>query len=119
MSLDSNLHPLASALDGDKRIEEAERLPELAANYLTLRPRVEEMVERYAFMNHCVVVGRGLNYANAYEFAMWPSGFLQLTFYTPLSLSEHGFPAFLFAPPGRNSGGLTEASMRSLPIQLD
>jgi glutamine---fructose-6-phosphate transaminase (isomerizing) len=56
---------LSGATGGD-----IERLPELAAASLTLQPQIEAMVGRYAFMNHCVVVGRGLNYANAYEFAI-------------------------------------------------
>jgi glutamine---fructose-6-phosphate transaminase (isomerizing) len=110
-------HLLASALDGDKRIGKAERLPELAANSLTLRPRVEEMVERYAFMNHCVVVGRGLNYANAYEFAIKlmetsyvvAERFSSADFlHGPIALIAHRFPAFLFAPPGRTLAGMKD-----------
>ncbi|MFN7929439.1 MAG: hypothetical protein U0Y68_16125 [Blastocatellia bacterium] len=42
-------------------------MPELAAASLTLQPQLEAMVERFVFMNHCVVIGRGLNYGNAYE----------------------------------------------------
>src|SRR5215216_3776208 len=63
-------HLLACALSGSKQFAEIERLPELAAASVSLRPQVERIVERYAFMDHAVVVGRGLNYANAYEFAI-------------------------------------------------
>lgn len=114
-------HLLASALDGDKRIEEAERLPELASKYLNLRPRVEEMVERYAFMNHCVVVGRGLNYANAYEFAIKlmetcyvvAERFSSADFlHGPIAMVEHDFPAFLFAPPGKTLAGMKDLLTR-------
>jgi len=114
-------HLLASALEGDKRIEEAECLPELAAKSLNLRPRVEEMVERYAFMNHCVVVGRGLNYANAYEFAIKlmetcyvvAERFSSADFlHGPIAMVEHGFPAFLFAPPGKTLAGMKDLLAR-------
>ena len=32
--------------------------------------RLAKLVERYVFMENCVVVGRGLAYANAYELAL-------------------------------------------------
>lgn len=110
-------HLLASALEDDKRMGEAVGLPQLAANSLDLRPRVEEMVERYAFMDHCVVVGRGLNYANAYEFAIKlmetcyvvAERFSSADFlHGPIAMVEHGFPAFLFAPPGKTLAGMKE-----------
>ena len=110
-------HLLARALSGNKDQAEVERLPELAANSLTLRPRIEEMVERYAFMDQCVVVGRGLNYANAFEFAIK----LMETCYVvaerfsgadflhgPIAMVDSGFPVFIFAPPGPTLKGMKE-----------
>ena len=102
-------HLLARALsDAPKRMP-LERLPELAARSLKLQPEIERAVERYAYMNHCVVIGRGLNYANAYEFAIK----LMETCYVvaerfsgadfqhgPIAMIDRDFPAFLFAPPG-------------------
>ena len=102
-------HLLAEALSGAPKGAEAARLPELAAASLQLKPQVAVMVERYAYMNHCVVVGRGLSYANTYEFAIK----LMETCYVvaerfsgadflhgPIAMVDRGFPAFLFAPPG-------------------
>jgi glucosamine--fructose-6-phosphate aminotransferase (isomerizing) len=110
-------HLLARALSEDKNQAEVERLPELAAKSLTLRPRIEEMVERYAFMDQCVVVGRGLNYANAFEFAIK----LMETCYVvaerfsgadflhgPIAMVDSGFPVFIFAPPGPTMKGMKE-----------
>ena len=110
-------HLLASALSEKRRFADVERLPELAARSLGMRPQVEEIVERYAFMDHCVVVGRGLNYANAYEFAIKlmetcyvvaerfsPADFL----HGPIAMVERDFPAFLFAPPGKTLAGTKE-----------
>jgi glutamine---fructose-6-phosphate transaminase (isomerizing) len=108
-------HLLAQALSRNK--EEIERLPHLAAESLKIEPQVKEIVERYAFMENCVVVGRGLNYANAYEFAIK----LMETCYVvaerfsgadflhgPIAMVDRGFPVFLFAPPGPTLKGMKE-----------
>lgn len=108
-------HLLARAI-GQSRME-IERLPELAAKTLMLKSDVAAMVERYAFMEQCVVVGRGLNYANAYEFAIK----LMETCYVvaerfsgadflhgPIAMVDSGFPVFIFAPPGPTLAGAKE-----------
>jgi glutamine---fructose-6-phosphate transaminase (isomerizing) len=110
-------HLLAAALSGNKDFAEVERLPELASQSLGLRPQIEEMVERYAFMNHCVVVGRGLIYANVYEFAIKlmetcyviAERFSSADFlHGPIAMIERDFPAFLFAPPGKTLPGMKD-----------
>lgn len=109
-------HLLARALS-QSRGAEVERLPELAAAALTMRPQVERLVERYAFMDHCVVVGRGLNYANAYEFAIKlmetcyvvAERFSSADFlHGPIAMVGRSFPSFLFAPPGKTLGGMKD-----------
>jgi glucosamine--fructose-6-phosphate aminotransferase (isomerizing) len=110
-------HLLANALSESRQKAGIERLPELAEASLTLRPQIEEMVERYAFMENCVVVGRGLNYANAFEFAIK----LMETCYVvaerfsgadflhgPIAMVSSGFPVFIFAPPGPTMKGTKE-----------
>ena len=108
---------LASALNGKKGYSDVERLPELAAASLGLRPQIAETVERYAFMDHCVVVGRGLNYANAYEFAIKlmetsyvvAERFSSADFlHGPIAMIERSFPVFLFAPPGKTFPGMAD-----------
>ncbi|HKY04416.1 MAG TPA: SIS domain-containing protein [Blastocatellia bacterium] len=110
-------HLLAAALSGSKRLAEVERLPELAALSLGLRPEIETIVERYVFMDHCVVVGRGLNYANAYEFAIKlmetcyvvAERFSSADFlHGPIAMIERSFPSFLFAPPGKTLAGMKQ-----------
>lgn len=119
-------HLLANALSG--RAMEVERLPELAASALTLRPQIEEMVERYAFMNHCVVVGRGLNYANAYEFAIKlmetcyviAERFSSADFlHGPIAMVEPRFPVFLFASPGPTLKGTKEMLARLAALKAE
>jgi glucosamine--fructose-6-phosphate aminotransferase (isomerizing) len=101
---------LAAALQGRSSWPGLERVPDLAERALRLSPRIATLVERYRFMDRCVVVGRGLNYANAYELAIK----LMETCYVvadrfstadllhgPLAMVEKGFPVLAFAPPGR------------------
>lgn len=108
-------HLLARAIGQSKM--EIEHIPELAAESLKLKSDIAEMVERYAFMKQCVVVGRGLNYANAYEFAIK----LMETCYVvaerfsgadflhgPIAMVDSGFPVFVFAPPGPTLKGTKE-----------
>lgn len=101
---------LAAALGGWKRSLTIERLPEYADHALGLKSDIEAMVERYRFMEHCIVIGRGLNYANAFELALKlmeacyvvAERFSSADFqHGPIAVVERNFPVFLFAPPGR------------------
>src|SRR3712207_6798437 len=64
-----HFYMLAEALADGARLG-YEAIPDFAARALELRPQIERMVERYVFMENCVVVGRGLVYANAFEMAL-------------------------------------------------
>lgn len=103
------LYLLAYALGGDIRISDLQAVPDLAASALTLEREVAALAERYRFMHHAVVVGRGLNYANAFEFAlkMMETSYVVAERFSsadflhgPIAMVEPNFPAFLFAPSG-------------------
>ncbi len=64
------LYLLAYALGAKIRVADLEAIADFAAGALTLEAEVAAMAERYRFMHHAIVVGRGLNYANAFEFAL-------------------------------------------------
>jgi glutamine---fructose-6-phosphate transaminase (isomerizing) len=100
---------LAAVLGDRVRAIEYENVPEFAKRALEQKPAIVELVQRYIFMENCVVVGRGLAYANAYEFALK----LMETCYVvaerfsaadflhgPVAMIERHFPVILFAPPG-------------------
>jgi glucosamine--fructose-6-phosphate aminotransferase (isomerizing) len=100
---------LAYALGGRIRVSDLEPLPELASMALRLEPEIRELSDRYRFMDHAVVVGRGLNYANAFEFALKmmetcyvvAERFSSADFlHGPIAMVERNFPVFLFAPSG-------------------
>ena len=86
-----------------------EEIPSLCAEVLKLKPQVADLVQRYAFMENCVVVGRGLNYGNSYELALKLMETCYVVaerfssadfFHGPLAIVERRFPVILFAPKG-------------------
>jgi glutamine---fructose-6-phosphate transaminase (isomerizing) len=117
------LYLLAYALGAKIRIADLEGIADWAATALTLEPEVTALAERYRFMHHAVVVGRGLNYANSLEFALKmketsyvvAEGFSSADFlHGPIAMVEPSFPAFLFAP-----SGVAWPSMEEMLIRLE
>jgi len=102
-----HFYMLASVV-GDKRIDYS-RIPEYTSKALELKEQVEEIVQRYAFMENCVVVGRGMNYGNSYELALKLMETCYVVaerfssadfFHGPLAIVERRFPVILFGPTG-------------------
>jgi glucosamine--fructose-6-phosphate aminotransferase (isomerizing) len=102
-----HFYMLAAQLSNEKI--EFEKIPAFASQVLQLQSKVEELVERYVFMENCVVVGRGMNYGNSYEFALKLMETCYVVaerfstadfFHGPLAIIERRFPVILFAPQG-------------------
>ena len=102
-----HFYMLASALSGSKL--EYKKIPQFCDTALKLETRIEELVQRYVFMENCVVVGRGLNYGNSYELALKLMETCYVVaerfssadfFHGPLAIIERRFPVILFAPSG-------------------
>lgn len=102
-----HFYMLASVV-GDKRID-YHKIPDFTSKALELKVQVEELVQRYAFMENCVVVGRGMNYGNSYELALKLMETCYVIaerfssadfFHGPLAVVERRFPVILFAPTG-------------------
>jgi len=100
---------LAYALGGAVKLDRLRRIPDAAAEALRLEPEIAGLSERYRFMRYAAVVGRGLNYANAFEFGLKlmetcyvvAERFSSADFmHGPIALVEPNFPVFAFAPPG-------------------
>jgi glucosamine--fructose-6-phosphate aminotransferase (isomerizing) len=119
------MYLLAYALGGRVRIADLERIPEIVDATLALEPEIDDLSGRYRFMRHAVVVGRGLNYSNAFEFALKmmetcyvvAERFSSADFlHGPIALVEPSFPVFAFAPSGKTwpSIGETLAKLQSL-----
>lgn len=101
---------LAAHLSGEAdTIDALARVPEAAAKVLAIAPMVAQVAERYRYMTACVVIGRGYNYASAFELAL---KLKELTYtiaepyssadflHGPLALIENGFPVIVVAPAG-------------------
>jgi glutamine---fructose-6-phosphate transaminase (isomerizing) len=122
------LYLLAYALGAKIRTADLEAIPELVANALTLEDEVRAMAERYRFMQHAVVVGRGLNYASAFEFAlklMETSYIVAERFsaadflHGPIAMVEPNFPLFLFTPSGPTWPAMREMLMRLRALKAE
>jgi len=98
---------LAAELGGFPEIsDQLEQAAEQMEQVLARESEVEAVVERYRYMDHCAVLGRGLNYATALETALK----LKETCYViaegassadflhgPIALVQPGFPTIVFA----------------------
>jgi len=86
-----------------------QRLPQAMQKTLTLDVAVKEHTERYRYMDACLILGRGYNYATAYEIALKMK---ELTYtlieayssadfkHGPIAIIKQGFPVILVAPAG-------------------
>jgi glucosamine--fructose-6-phosphate aminotransferase (isomerizing) len=112
---------------GERRLQ-YELIPEFTAKALEQQPAILELVQRYVFMENCVVVGRGLAYANAYELALKlmetcyvvAERFSSADFlHGPLAMVERHFPVIIFAPPGVMLSGVTDLMRRLSELRAD
>ncbi len=111
------MYLLAYSLGANISLDDVRRLPEWAAAALKLESEITERAERYRFMRLGVVLGRGLNYSNALEFALKlmetcyvvAEGFSAADLlHGPIAMVERSFPVFLFAPSGVTWPGMRE-----------
>ena len=102
-----HFYMLANALAENQL--EIERIPEYVSRALELLPQIKDLVQRYVFMENCVVVGRGMNYGNSYELALKLMETCYVVaerfssadfFHGPLAIVERRFPVVMFAPEG-------------------
>lgn len=118
---------LAAALAGE-RAPDYNLIPAYAERALEARAAVAELVERYVFMENCVVVGRGMNYGNAYELALKLMETCYVVaerfssadfFHGPLAVVERHFPIILFAAPGVTLDGVKSLVNRLRDLKAD
>jgi glucosamine--fructose-6-phosphate aminotransferase (isomerizing) len=101
---------ISAALAGDEEMFAALRtVPEAIRQVVSSAPMICRASERYRYMEACVVVSRGYNYATAYEIAL---KLKELTYvlaepyssadfqHGPVALVEKGFPVIAVVPEG-------------------
>jgi glucosamine--fructose-6-phosphate aminotransferase (isomerizing) len=103
-------------------------IPEFTARALDHTEAIRGLVERYVFMENCVVVGRGFVYGNVYELALKlmetcyvvAERFSSADFlHGPLAMVERHFPIIIFAPPGAMIEGLKTLGSRLRELRAD
>ena len=101
---------LAAALGPQITLSALSEISERAEEALSLAPGLRDLVPRYRYMRQCVVVARGINYANAFELALKlmetcyvvAERFSSADFlHGPIAMIERDFPVLIFMPPGK------------------
>jgi glucosamine--fructose-6-phosphate aminotransferase (isomerizing) len=123
-----SLYLLAYALGAKIRLDDLRKIPDWTAKALELEEQITARAERYRFMERAIVVGRGLNYANAFEIALK----LMETCYVvaerfstadllhgPIAMVERSFPMFLFAPAGVTWDGMRDMIERLTALKAE
>lgn len=100
----------AAMAEDNSRWEELEQVSEWARDALSQDEKIAQAIERYRYMQQCVVLGRGYNYATAFE---WALKLKELSYiaaepyssadfkHGPIAMVESGFPVFSIVPNGK------------------
>ena len=90
--------------------KEIKQLPELMQTALNTESQIKEYSARYRYMDQCVVLGRGYNYATAFE---WSLKLKELAYvvaqpyssadflHGPIAMVSEGFPIFAVVTQGK------------------
>jgi glucosamine--fructose-6-phosphate aminotransferase (isomerizing) len=102
---------LSAALSGEEvRWRELEQVSDWVKGVLKLDEIVQQSTQRYRYMQNCVVIGRGYNYATAFE---WALKIKELTYvvaepyssadflHGPVAMVTQGFPVMIVLPTGK------------------
>lgn len=99
----------AHLAEDDGLFADLRQLPDFLARALEIAPVIADRAERFRFMSHCVVLGRGYNYATAFEIAL---KIKELTYviaepyssadfrHGPKAMIEEDFPIIAIMPDG-------------------
>src|SRR5215211_3410518 len=100
----------AALNDSNERWSELASVSKWAEQTLARDETIADMTQRYRYMSQCVVLGRGFNYATAFE---WALKLKELTYliaepyssadfqHGPIAMVEGGFPVLAVAPSGK------------------
>jgi glucosamine--fructose-6-phosphate aminotransferase (isomerizing) len=109
---------LSAALSSDAHDAElVASVPDLVRDTLALNPDLDDAAQNLDFGNHAVVLGRGYNYATAFELALKLKELAYVLaepystadfLHGPVALVDKGFPVILVAPSGVEHPRLAE-----------
>ena len=99
----------ATLAEDEQRLVTLERVPQAVEAALSLEGTISQAAQRYAHVTECVVLGRGYNYATAFEIALKLKELAYVVAepyssadfrHGPVALVERGFPVVVIAPQG-------------------
>ncbi len=99
----------ATAAGNQQMLDTLAQIPDQARQTLALGPHISQAAERYRYMRVCVVIGRGYNYATAFELALKIKelNYIMAEPYSsadfmhgPVAVVEEAFPTIVIAPSG-------------------
>jgi glutamine---fructose-6-phosphate transaminase (isomerizing) len=94
---------------GQERMEKLGRVPDAMQETLQIASSGTAHAERYRYMEHCSVIGRGYNYATAFEIALKVTELTRVVAepyssadfrHGPIATAQPGFPVLVVAPKG-------------------
>ena len=113
---------ISTALCGDELAwRDLEKVPAWIDELLKQDAAIARMAERFRYMRQCVVLGRGFNYATAFE---WALKMKELTYvvaepyssadfqHGPIAMVEGGFPVMAVTPQGKVFDSMLEMLTR-------
>ncbi len=121
---------LSAALSGSKRAwVDLAKVPDWVTQALELDNFISQTAQRYRYIDQTVVLGRGFNYATAFE---WALKMKELTYiiaepyssadfaHGPIAMMVKGYPVFAVAPKGKVFDSMLEMlkRLRSLSAEL-
>ena len=113
---------LSAALSGNKKYwDELTQVSGWMKQALKQNDFIAQGVQRYRYIDQAVVLGRGFNYATAFE---WALKLKELTYiiaepyssadfaHGPIAMVESGYPVFVVAPKGKVFGSMLQMIKR-------
>jgi len=107
----------AHFIGGGDYISQIQQLPgKISETISNINSQVDK-VDRYRYMEHCAVIGRGLNYATAFEIALKIKELTRIVAepyssadfrHGPIAMVREGFPVMVISPTGEVSGDVKE-----------
>jgi glucosamine--fructose-6-phosphate aminotransferase (isomerizing) len=114
--------------DSTPRFEDLQRVPEVMRHTITLLQESLRRVERYRYMNQCSVIGRGYNYATAFEIALKIKELTRVVAepyssadfrHGPIATVSRSFPVILVSPKGQVHSDMLDLVTRLKTLEAE
>ncbi len=93
------------------------KVPQWVSKMIDLDASISRIAERYRYMDQCVVLGRGYNYATAFEWSLKMKELCYLAaepyssadfLHGPVALVDQGYPVLAVVPDGKTAANIIE-----------